>query len=498
MRRWRGLGRRRCRRRRRRQLAPVALRPAAPVPGGVCGGARAAACAGGIITAPGIGDAPGGTTGVPAAVGTAERRAANQRRALGPVRLGGDRSGHGRRHACGRRLDLVGLRRLSDQRRRAAEHRVLRGADVDLLQVPLGQRLRANDVRREQHHDVGLRDLLVVGREELLDHRHVDAAGEPGQRLALVVAQQAGQQVRLAVAQAHARRDLARSERGEVLPPDVDVAPLRAAFDLEVQDDVAVVGHARRHGHVDADLFVGERRHRVHGGSARHERHEAGGGHGDFVAQVRRELRPFGSAERRLRDELRLGVRFQELDDRLRQRDVEIGRADAVHERVQVGEPGAAAAAVPADRAGRPARRSAGGRPARGRRVGREAEADLVVGQAEAVLLDSRAVDLEDLDVDHHFRARLVVVLDHALRDRDHRRAAADRDAVGASLVDLHERPRPRRRPSACPRIALSIPRISFGSACDSGIVLMTWSSYFVLLVAWSGITRIVFGFITL
>ena len=49
--------------------------------------------------------------------------------------------------------------------------------------------------------------------------------------LALIVPEQAGEQVRLAVAQPQPRRHLARAERRDVLPGDADVRPERAALD---------------------------------------------------------------------------------------------------------------------------------------------------------------------------------------------------------------------------------------------------------------------------
>ena len=104
---------------------------------------------------------------------------------------------------------------------------------------------RADDVRRQQHHDVGLADRVVVGREELLENRHVDGAREPGQRLALVLAQQAGQQVRLAVAKAQARGDRALAERRHADAGHRDGGAERAVVEQQVEDDVAVDRHPR-------------------------------------------------------------------------------------------------------------------------------------------------------------------------------------------------------------------------------------------------------------
>ncbi|PYR66070.1 MAG: hypothetical protein DMF88_17665 [Acidobacteria bacterium] len=53
----------------------------------------------------------------------------------------------------------------------------------------------------------------MVAREEAPDHRHVAQSWDPFQRRPLVVADEAGEQVGLAVAQPDRRRDLAVAER---------------------------------------------------------------------------------------------------------------------------------------------------------------------------------------------------------------------------------------------------------------------------------------------
>ena len=99
---------------------------------------------------------------------------------------------------------------------------VLLRADVDRREVLGRQLVRAHDVRRQQHDDVGLVDRVGCGPEERSQHRHVQHAGESGQRFALVVPQQAGEQVRLPFAQPQPRLDLPRSERRHVLAGDAD------------------------------------------------------------------------------------------------------------------------------------------------------------------------------------------------------------------------------------------------------------------------------------
>ena len=152
---------------------PAAGGPAARRLGGtVSGGAAAAAGASGgadgrrrrrLHHGAGMGDDPGGSTGVPCGVGRpiAVPRA---RRAGGAGWIAGC-------SGCAARLD--------QRRRPAAEARVLARADVDRRHVVGRQPVRPDDPRRQQHDDVGLRDLVVVGREELLEDRHVDRAREP-------------------------------------------------------------------------------------------------------------------------------------------------------------------------------------------------------------------------------------------------------------------------------------------------------------------------------
>ena len=90
----------------------------------------------------------------------------------------------------------------------------------------------------------------------------VGDARESFDRLALVLPQEAREQVRFAVPQPQSRLDLPREERREILAGDVLVGPLGADLERDFEDDVAVVGDARLDVEVHAHVPVGERRER--------------------------------------------------------------------------------------------------------------------------------------------------------------------------------------------------------------------------------------------
>jgi hypothetical protein len=73
--------------------------------------------------------------------------------------------------------------------------------------------------------------------EQPADDREVAQPRDPFQRRPLVVADQAGQHVRLAVAKADGRLDVACAERRQVLVADAREV---AHFELEAQRDVVV------------------------------------------------------------------------------------------------------------------------------------------------------------------------------------------------------------------------------------------------------------------
>ena len=59
-------------------------------------------------------------------------------------------------------LSRLRLGRRSNQRRRTREAEILIGADINRAEVLHRVLVRADDARRNQHHDVGLADLLIV------------------------------------------------------------------------------------------------------------------------------------------------------------------------------------------------------------------------------------------------------------------------------------------------------------------------------------------------
>jgi hypothetical protein len=56
-------------------------------------------------------------------------------------------------------------------------------------------------VRRQQHHNVSLRDSLIVVRKQLLEDRNPDRARDAIQRFPFLFAKESCQQVRFAVTQ---------------------------------------------------------------------------------------------------------------------------------------------------------------------------------------------------------------------------------------------------------------------------------------------------------
>ena len=92
----------------------------------------------------------------------------------------------------GRRLDD---RQIDQRRARVVAH-------AERPQVVLAEIEHADDVRRQRQDDVGLLRLLAVVREEAPDDREVAQARNPSSDRPLVVANQAGEQVGLAVAAA--------------------------------------------------------------------------------------------------------------------------------------------------------------------------------------------------------------------------------------------------------------------------------------------------------
>ena len=127
--------------------------------------------------------------------------------------------------------------------------------------------------------------LLVVLREEAADDRQVAQAGDAIERRPLFVADQAGEQVGLAVLQPDRGVDVARAERRQVVVADAGEV---AHLELQPQRDVVVVVQPRRDLDVDADGAVGERGDRLLVDAAGGDRREGHARHRHVVAEARR------------------------------------------------------------------------------------------------------------------------------------------------------------------------------------------------------------------
>ena len=152
------------------------------------------------------------------------------------------RGRHGR-HGHRRRLD----NRQIDQRRVAVV------ADPEWPQIVFIQIEHANDVRRQRQHDVGLRGLLAVVREQPPDDRQIAQAGNAFHDRPLVVANEAGEKVRLAVAKPDRRGDLAVAECRQ--PAEACSGQTRDD-DLQRQRHIIVVVRPRRDVDVDANVLA--------------------------------------------------------------------------------------------------------------------------------------------------------------------------------------------------------------------------------------------------
>src|SRR5438093_7383350 len=161
---------------------------------------------------------------------------------------------------------LFFLRRLRQLRRLRRDGRQLSGrrqriaADAERTQIRFGEVEHADDVGRQRQNDVGLLGRLLIVREQTADDRDVAETGHALQRRALIVANQPGEHVGLALAQPDDGVDLAVAERRE---PAESGARDAAHLHPDRQRHVVVMVRARRDVDVDADVLVGERRNRL-------------------------------------------------------------------------------------------------------------------------------------------------------------------------------------------------------------------------------------------
>ena len=150
------------------------------------------------------------------------------------------------------------------------------------------QLLRPDDARRQQHDDVGLRDVVVVGREQASAGSAAAAARE-----SRAATRRSSSRSRPASRFDSPSRSRSRvctfrePNDGRFWPAMLMSRAERAVLDEQVEDDVALERHARRHLDVDADGPVVERRQRVEVRAALRDRREHGRRHRNLVAEVR-------------------------------------------------------------------------------------------------------------------------------------------------------------------------------------------------------------------
>ena len=165
-----------------------------------------------------------------------------------------------------------------------------------------------------------------------------EMSGKPSHRSPLFVLQQAGEQVRLAVAQPQLRRHALCSE---TTAPDCRrpcaADPARLVQACRVEQDVPFIGDARRRLHVDADRAECVRRQRIDVCAAcRQWARTTVARYGSSRTDLQQERAPSAPRSCVLCEQLRVRVRLQELHDRLRHRQIEVGGADALRDRVQI------------------------------------------------------------------------------------------------------------------------------------------------------------------
>ena len=208
--------------------------------------------------------------------------------------------------------------------------------------------------------------------------------GTPSSTRPLVVANQAGEHVGLAVPQPDDRVDLAVAERRQAAEAGARDALHR---DLQRQRHLVVVMRARRDVDVHADVLVVERGDRLLRRAAGGDRREGRDRHRHAFAEPRLRRHAFGRAQLRVRERRACSC-----------------RSSAAGSRAPAGWPGGrrpasgcAASASVSVLVG------AGSMPIDAVDAGRARRRDL-----QPVFLQPRAIDLEQLDVDDHFGPRLV------------------------------------------------------------------------------------------
>ncbi len=166
-------------------------------------------------------------------------------------------------------------------------------------------------------------DSAPVAREQPPDEREIDQPRDAREHRALVVADQSGQHVRLAVLQPDRRGDFTIAERrqpAEATSRDV------AQRHLERQRHVVVVVRARQDVDVHADVLVDERRDRLLVDASRRDWRKRRHRHRHAVAEAGLGGDPFRRAELRVRERARIRVVLEQpVVDRRHAGDEDIG-----------------------------------------------------------------------------------------------------------------------------------------------------------------------------
>ena len=167
---------------------------------------------------------------------------------MGRMRGAGDSAG-GRRGRPARGAD----RRARRLGRRVEQERRGVPSDEEAPEVRLGDLGTPEDVGRQGHDDVRLGRFFLVSGEQAPDEWDVGDAGNAREAVALVVENEPGQQVGLAVREAECRDDLPVVERGQALEAG---GAHRGDVELQLQSHLAVVVNPGGDVDVDADVLV--------------------------------------------------------------------------------------------------------------------------------------------------------------------------------------------------------------------------------------------------
>ena len=146
-------------------------------------------------------------------------------------------------------------------------------------------------------------------REQPSEQRDVTQSRHALEGVALVVANQSCQHVRLAVAQADDCIDLAVAERRQ--PAEAGAGDV-GHRDIQLQRYVVVEVGARRDRDVHADVLIVERGDRLLWRAAGGDRREGGHRYGHLFTELRRRLQAIRGSELRVRERPCIRIRLQQ------------------------------------------------------------------------------------------------------------------------------------------------------------------------------------------